>query len=107
MMSATPAISAASPAISTNSRSAMASLGVRRLRRRLRNLQARREQRGERKRRPDAGNTGGPAQAVGCLAEYRGGDEAPREIASEVNAARRAPVGGRVPGDETRSSCLP
>src|SRR5688572_19447589 len=94
MISTTPAISAAVPASSTNSRISMALPGLLGLggAHGRRCLQTYCEHGSQRERNPDAGDASGPAEAIEELAEHCRADEPAEEVAGEVDPARRAAV---------------
>src|SRR5215472_15986370 len=56
--------------------------------RRLRNLQASREKRGEDQRQAEAGNARRPSKAIEELAEHETPDDAAEEVACEIHTAR-------------------
>src|SRR5258707_877167 len=68
--------------------------------RRTRHRQAKSEQGGDEQRQRDAGDESAPAEGIEDLAEHGAADETAEEIAGEVDAARRAAIGGRRATDE-------
>ena len=60
----------------------------------FRQIETERERAGNEKSKRDAGDAGFPSEAIEQLSEHCAADEATEEIAGEIDAARRAAIGG-------------